>query len=113
MMRCRCRKDPKTKVCPAWRSIRRQTIVSMHLEGMRLREIADIWDMNHIGSVINQLGDDYVYHHPPCNVRSVMGGEKIYRPLSACLKDGHAISGVYRALTTGNAYHGVKWRYVQ
>lgn len=112
-MNCNCRKDPNTKYCPAWRVIRRQTIRNMHYDGLRLRDIAKRWGMNNIGSVVNQLGDEYTRRHEAHNVKSVIatgvGLRRVYSPINRCIDDGFTLSAVYRAIKSGEMYAGLYW----
>lgn len=114
-MSCNCRRDPNTKVCPAWRVIRRDSIRAQHRDGMRLREIATLWDMRYVGSVINQLGDTYDHGFAPVQSGKVViaerhGDVKVFQPIIRCKDSGFNLNLVYDALRTGEPYAGYVWR---
>lgn len=41
------------KICPAWKTIRRQHVIDMYEAGVLLREICRIWSFGHNNSVLN------------------------------------------------------------
>jgi hypothetical protein len=112
---CNCRRDPKTRVCPAWRTIRRDLIRSQYLDGVRLRDIADAWGMNHIGSVINQIGDAYDHRWYPVPTYKTVIAERqdeirVFCPIIRVKDSGFTVSSVYAAVRSGGPYAGYTWR---
>jgi hypothetical protein len=111
---CTCR--PTSVICPAWKRIRRWTVTQMYLEGMRMTDICEWWNLNHAASVINLVGKGTVRGMPGLRrgiqaINPTGAVEWSFFPIKSCRECGFGLSSVMKALKTGKPYRGLTWRY--
>lgn len=118
MLNCR-RPWERTKLCPAFRRLRRALVIAMYRGGVRTDDIAaaagygDRITVTHVArkAGVKLRGRGYkraVEAVDPATGEVV----KRYAPIKECRKDGYRPQGVSAMADTHKTYKGLLWRHV-
>jgi hypothetical protein len=111
---CNCRRQ--ATICPAWKRIRRDSVMQMYLEGARMSAICKHWNLGHNTSVTNLIGKQNLRHAPGLRrgIQAIDANGAVawsFFPIKSCVEHGFAVSSVMNALKTGKPHKGFTWRY--